>query len=90
MIESVFIQLFLRLSQKLSRGGPSFMALSFIAPFITKKLKPLLKTYEKLNQQITFRFLQELSETLGNQTHHLEDQQKKYSVCATIRLLGKQ
>ncbi|XP_023331282.1 neurochondrin homolog [Eurytemora carolleeae] len=34
------------------------------------------------------RFLQELSETLGNQTHHLEDQQKKYFVCATIRLLG--
>jgi len=34
------------------------------------------------------RFLQELSVTLKEQTHHLQNQQKKYFVCATIRILG--
>ena len=34
-------------------------------------------------------FLQELSTTLKEQTYHLENHQKKYFVCATIRILGK-
>ena len=34
-------------------------------------------------------FLQELSLTLKEQTYHLEDHQKKYFVCATIRILGE-
>jgi len=33
-------------------------------------------------------FLQELSITLKEHTHHLENHQKKYFVCATIRILG--
>jgi len=33
-------------------------------------------------------FLQELSVTLQEQTHHLENHQKKYFVSATIRILG--
>ena len=33
-------------------------------------------------------FLQELSLTLKEQTYHLENPQKKYFVCATIRILG--
>ena len=33
-------------------------------------------------------FLQELSVTLREQPHHLESHQKKYFVCATIRILG--
>ena len=33
-------------------------------------------------------FLQELSMTLREQPHHLESHQKKYFVCATIRILG--
>jgi len=33
-------------------------------------------------------FLQELSLTLKEQTYHLENHQKKYFVCATIRILG--
>jgi hypothetical protein len=34
------------------------------------------------------RFLQDLSTTLREQAHHLDNHQKKYFVCATIRILG--
>jgi len=34
------------------------------------------------------RFLQELAVMLKDQTHHMDNQQKKYFVCATIRILG--
>ena len=34
-------------------------------------------------------FLQELSVTLREQPHHLDNHEKKYFVCATIRILGE-
>lgn len=34
------------------------------------------------------RFLQEMAVTLRSQTHHLENNEKKFFVCATIRILG--
>ena len=63
--------------------------LTFISLLVDQRQRGQLYTALKNGFASILRFLQDLSTTLRDQAHHLDNHQKKYFVCATIRILGK-